>query len=115
MLEVAAVGIHDERSGEAVKVYVVRKDPALTEAELLAHCRQHLTGCKVPKAIEFRTEPLQKTNIGKILRRERRTSAAAWRQSARAGAGDDRPTVLRPSCGYSDRTITSSPSSSSPM
>jgi long-chain acyl-CoA synthetase len=69
VLEVAAIGIPDEKSGEAVKVIVVRKDPALTEQELLAHCRQHLTGYKVPRLIEFRTEPLPKTNIGKILRR----------------------------------------------
>jgi long-chain acyl-CoA synthetase len=69
VLEVAAIGMPDEKSGEAVKVIVVRKDPALTEQELLAHCRQHLTGYKVPRLIEFRTEPLPKTNIGKILRR----------------------------------------------
>jgi long-chain acyl-CoA synthetase len=73
VLEVAAIGVPDERSGEAVKIVVVRKDPALTEAELLAHCRQHLTGYKVPKVVEFRTEPLPKTNIGKILRRELRS------------------------------------------
>ncbi len=75
VLEVAAVGTPDEKSGEAVKIFVVPKDPALTRQDLLAHCRQHLTGYKVPKAIEFRTEPLPKTNIGKILRRELRTPA----------------------------------------
>ena len=53
------------------------KGLALTKAELLAHCSQHLTGYKVPKAIELRTEPLPKTSIGKILRRELRTPAAA--------------------------------------
>ena len=77
VLEVAAVGILDEKSGEAVKIFVVPKDPALTEQDLLAHCRQHLTGYKVPKAIELRTEPLPKTNIGKILRRELRAPTPA--------------------------------------
>jgi long-chain acyl-CoA synthetase len=56
---------------------VVKKDPALTEEALLEHCRRHLTGYKVPKWVEFRTEPLPKTNIGKILRRELRAPAAA--------------------------------------
>jgi long-chain acyl-CoA synthetase len=74
VLEVAAVGVPDEKSGEQVKVVVVRKDPALTEQALLAHCKQHLTGYKVPKVMEFRTEPLPKTNIGKILRRELRAA-----------------------------------------
>ena len=72
VLEAAAIGVRDERSGEAVKVFVLRKDPALTEAELLAHCKQHLTGYKMPRVVEFRSEPLPKTNIGKILRRELR-------------------------------------------
>jgi len=72
VLEAGAVGVADERSGEAVKVVVVRKDPALTEAELQAHCRQHLTGYKLPRVIEFRDEPLPKTAVGKILRRELR-------------------------------------------
>jgi len=77
VLEAAAIGVHDERSGEAVKVVVLRKDPALTESDLLAHCKQHLTGYKVPRIVEFRNEPLPKTNIGKILRRELRNSSAA--------------------------------------
>jgi long-chain acyl-CoA synthetase len=72
VLETAAIGAPDEKSGEVVKIVVVRKDPALTEQDLLAHCRKHLTGYKVPKVIEFRAEPLPKTNIGKILRRELR-------------------------------------------
>jgi long-chain acyl-CoA synthetase len=76
VLEAGAIGIPDERSGEAVKVVVVRRDPALTEAELLGHCRQHLTGYKMPRVVEFRDEPLPKTNIGKILRRELRRPAA---------------------------------------
>jgi len=74
--EAAAIGVPDERSGEAVKVVVVREDPALTEGELLAHCKQHLTAYKMPRIVEFRSEPLPKTNIGKILRRELRDSNA---------------------------------------
>ncbi|MBT9458342.1 MAG: AMP-binding protein [Burkholderiaceae bacterium] len=72
VLEAGAIGVPDDRSGEAVKVVVVRRDPALTEAELLAHCKQHLTGYKMPRIVEFRSEPLPKSNIGKILRRELR-------------------------------------------
>jgi len=75
--EAAAIGVADERSGEAVKVVVLRKDPALTEGELLAHCRQHLTGYKVPRIVEFRSEPLPKTNIGKVLRRALRAGTEA--------------------------------------
>jgi long-chain acyl-CoA synthetase len=74
--EAAAVGEPDERSGEVVKIVVVRADPTLTEQALLEHCRQHLTGYKVPKIVEFRTEPLPKSNIGKVLRRELRHAAA---------------------------------------
>jgi long-chain acyl-CoA synthetase len=70
--EAAAIGVPDERSGEAVKVFVVRSDPALTEQALLEYCRQHLTDYKVPKIVEFRSEPLPKTNLGKILRRQLR-------------------------------------------
>jgi long-chain acyl-CoA synthetase len=77
VLEAGAIGVPDERSGEAVKVVVVRKDPALTEAELMAHCKQHLTGYKLPRIVEFRDEPLPKTNVGKILRRELRSQPAA--------------------------------------
>ncbi|WP_374488407.1 AMP-binding protein [Zoogloea sp.] len=71
VLEVAALGVPDAHSGEAVKIFVVRKDPALTEAALIAHCRQNLTGYKVPRLVEFRTE-LPKSNVGKILRRKLR-------------------------------------------
>jgi long-chain acyl-CoA synthetase len=74
--EVAAVGHPDARSGEVVKIVVVRKDPALTEQLLLDHCRQHLTGYKLPKVVEFREEPLPKTNLGKILRRQLRAALA---------------------------------------
>jgi len=80
--EVGAVGVPDERSGEAVKIVVVRKDPSLTEAALLEHCRQSLTGYKIPKYVEFRTEPLPKSNIGKILRRQLREAPAARAQPA---------------------------------
>jgi long-chain acyl-CoA synthetase len=76
VVECAAVGVPDDKSGEAVKVYVVRKDPALTEAELMAFCKEQLTGYKKPKYIEFRTE-LPKSNVGKILRRELRDAPVA--------------------------------------
>ena len=72
VLEVAAVGVPDQKSGEAVKIFVVRKDPALTAAQLIAHCRENLTGYKVPSHVEFRDD-LPKTNVGKILRRELRS------------------------------------------
>ena len=72
VLEVAAVGEPDEMSGELVKIVVVPKDPALAETDLIDHCRKHLTAYKVPKIVEFRSDPLPKTNIGKILRRELR-------------------------------------------
>jgi long-chain acyl-CoA synthetase len=71
VLEVAAIGVPDEKSGEAVKVFVVRKDPALTADQIKAYCRENLTGYKQPKLVEFRTE-LPKTNVGKILRKELR-------------------------------------------
>jgi len=77
VLEAAAIGVHDARSGEAVKVVVVRQDPSLTEDALLAHCKLHLTGYKMPRIVEFRTEPLPKTHIGKILRRALRDDSAA--------------------------------------
>ncbi|MCM2311949.1 MAG: long-chain-fatty-acid--CoA ligase [Steroidobacteraceae bacterium] len=76
VVECAAIGVPDEKSGEAVKVFVVRKDPALTEAMLMEFCKQNLTGYKKPKFIEFRDE-LPKTNVGKILRRELRDAAVA--------------------------------------
>jgi long-chain acyl-CoA synthetase len=74
--EVAAIGVPDERSGEAVKIVVVRRDPALSEKDLMDHCRQHLTGYKLPRVVEFRSEPLPKSAIGKILRRELRDGPA---------------------------------------
>jgi long-chain acyl-CoA synthetase len=69
VLEVAAVAQPDERAGEVVALFVVKKDPALTEEALTEYCRKELTGYKVPKRIYFRDE-LPKTNVGKILRRE---------------------------------------------
>jgi long-chain acyl-CoA synthetase len=88
--EVAAIGQPDERSGEVVKIVVVKKDPALTEQALLEHCRRHLTGYKMPRIVEFRTEPLPKSNIGKILRRELRHVAATAGAPPRAGAQESR-------------------------
>lgn len=71
VLECAVVGVPDEKTGEAVKLVIVKKDPALTEAQVKEFCRAELTGYKQPKVIEFRTE-LPKTPVGKILRRELR-------------------------------------------
>ncbi len=68
VLECAAIGVPDEHSGEVVKLFVVKKDPALTEQDVLEHCKRELTGYKRPKYVEFRAE-LPKTNVGKILRR----------------------------------------------
>lgn len=68
VLEVAAVGKPDEHSGESVHAVVVKKDPALTEKDVIEYARQSLTNYKVPRTVEFRTE-LPKTNVGKILRR----------------------------------------------
>ncbi|CAN7298886.1 long-chain fatty acid--CoA ligase [Pseudoxanthomonas sp. LjRoot143] len=74
VLEVAAIGVPDDKSGEAVKVFIVKKDPALTAEQVKAFCRDNLTGYKQPRHIEFRTE-LPKTNVGKILRKELREPA----------------------------------------
>jgi long-chain acyl-CoA synthetase len=71
ILEVAAVGVPHEKSGECVKVFIVKKDKSLNEKEVIAYSRENLTGYKVPKIVEFRNE-LPKTNVGKILRRELR-------------------------------------------
>ena len=71
VMECACVGVPDKNSGEAVMMFVVKKDPALTKEALAAFCMEQLTGYKKPKYIEFRTE-LPKTNVGKILRRELR-------------------------------------------
>ena len=71
---VAAVGVPSGSSGEVVKIFVVKKDPSLTEESLVTFCRRQLTGYKVPKLVEFRDE-LPKSNVGKILRRELRDEA----------------------------------------
>ena len=71
VLECAAIGLPDPKSGEAVKLFVVKKDEALTAEAVMQHCREHLTGYKCPRDVEFR-EDLPKTNVGKILRRELR-------------------------------------------
>jgi len=74
VLECAAIGVPDSKSGEAVKLFVVRRDQSLTAEALLAHCREQLTGYKCPRDVEFRAE-LPKSNVGKILRRELRDEA----------------------------------------
>jgi long-chain acyl-CoA synthetase len=74
VLECAAIGVPDEHTGEAVKLFVVKKDPTLTEQQLLAYCKEQLTNYKRPKQIVFKTE-LPKSNVGKILRRELRDLA----------------------------------------
>ena len=71
VLEVACVGVPDENAGEAVKLYIVKKDPNLTAQDILDYCKGELTGYKKPKHIEFKSE-LPKTNVGKILRRQLR-------------------------------------------
>jgi long-chain acyl-CoA synthetase len=76
VLECAAIGVPDEHSGEVPKVFVVKKDPQLTEQDVLEHCKKELTGYKRPKYVEFRTE-LPKTNVGKILRRALRDEKKA--------------------------------------
>jgi long-chain acyl-CoA synthetase len=74
VFESAAVGVPDSKSGEAVMVFVVKKDPALTAEALIEHCRVHMTSYKIPRHVQFRTE-LPKSNVGKILRRELRDVA----------------------------------------
>jgi long-chain acyl-CoA synthetase len=76
VLEVAVIGVPDEHSGEVPKVFIVKKDPALTEKMVLEHCKEQLTGYKRPKHVEFRAE-LPKTNVGKILRRALRDEKKA--------------------------------------
>ncbi|WP_109427559.1 long-chain-fatty-acid--CoA ligase FadD [Aggregatibacter kilianii] len=78
--EVVAIGVPNEVSGETIKIFVVKKDESLTRDELRQHCRQHLTGYKIPKDIEFRDE-LPKSNVGKILRRVLRDEELAKRQA----------------------------------
>ncbi|MFC4161166.1 AMP-binding protein [Chitinimonas lacunae] len=76
VLEVACIGVPDDKSGEVVKIFVVKKDPTLTDRDLIEHCKKNLTGYKVPRFVEFRAE-LPKTNVGKILRRALRDEEMA--------------------------------------
>ncbi len=76
VLEVAAIGVPDQHSGEVPKLFIVKKDPSLTEAQVLAFCKEQLTGYKRPKHVEFRAD-LPKTNVGKILRRALRDEKKA--------------------------------------
>lgn len=76
VLEVAAIGVPNEKSGEVVKIFVVKKDKSLNEKELIEYCRENMTGYKVPKIVEFRKD-LPKTNVGKILRKELRAEEEA--------------------------------------
>jgi long-chain acyl-CoA synthetase len=71
IMECACVGVADDKTGEAVKLVIVRKDPAVTEQQVRAYCKENLTGYKQPKIVEFRSD-LPKTPVGKILRRELR-------------------------------------------
>jgi long-chain acyl-CoA synthetase len=70
-MECACVGVSDDKTGEAIKLVIVRKDPAVTEPQVRAYCKENLTGYKQPKIVEFRAD-LPKTPVGKILRRELR-------------------------------------------
>lgn len=79
VVEAVAVGMPDAHSGEAVQLVLVSRDPALTAQAMLEHCRQHLSGYKVPQLVTFRKEPLPKSNIGKVLRRAVRDEEAAAR------------------------------------
>jgi len=80
VLECAAIGIPDEKSGEVVKIFVVKKDESLTQDELMKYCRENLTSYKVPKSIEFRKE-LPKSNVGKILRKDLRAEVLSQTKS----------------------------------
>ncbi|WP_413284016.1 long-chain-fatty-acid--CoA ligase FadD [Vibrio sp. MA40-2] len=81
VLEVAAIGEPNNASGELVKIFVVKRDPSVTSHEIIQHCRQYLTGYKIPKVVEFIDE-LPKSNVGKILRRELREADEAKRNAA---------------------------------
>lgn len=83
--EVAVIGIPDDKTGEAPKVFIIKKDPSLTEEQVREHCRNNLTGYKQPKFIEFRTE-LPKTPIGKILRKDLKAEEKAKREKKAAAA-----------------------------
>jgi long-chain acyl-CoA synthetase len=91
VMEAAVVGIPDARSGEAVRVYVVRRDDTLTAEQVIAHCRQSLTDYKIPKSVVFRDE-LPKTPIGKILRKDLKAEVKA-EFTARAEPAGTRATI----------------------
>jgi long-chain acyl-CoA synthetase len=76
VLEVACIGVPDDKSGEVVKIFVVKKDANLTGEAVIEHCKKNMTGYKVPRYVEFRSE-LPKTNVGKILRRALRDEELA--------------------------------------
>jgi long-chain acyl-CoA synthetase len=81
VLEVAAIGVPDAKSGEVIKVFVVKRDQGLTEQELIDYCHKNMTGYKVPKYVVFRTE-LPKSNVGKIIRRILKEEEAAGKAKA---------------------------------
>src|SRR3546814_16399335 len=93
--EVATVGVPDEQSGEAVKLVIVKKDPALTAEQIKAHARENLTGYKQPRYVEFR-DVLPKSNVGKILRRELREESPAKADGRRHPRAEPRDTARPP-------------------
>ncbi len=108
MREVGAVGVPDDESGEAVKIVVVRKDGRLTDADLIAHCRQHLTGYKTPRHVEFR-ETLPRSPIGKILRRELKEKTEPMDERPKEAAGGRASEPPRPFEEGNPRTLGSAP------
>ena len=103
VLECAVIGVPDEHSGEAVKVFVVRKDPSLTVEQLMDYCKQQLTGYKKPKYIEFRDE-LPKTNVGKILRRVLRDEQKVEQKQRRVTRGGRKAARMRAVFSFLNRT-----------
>jgi long-chain acyl-CoA synthetase len=81
VLEVAAIGVPDAKSGEVIKVFIVKRDQSLTEKELIDYCHKNMTNYKVPKYVVFRTE-LPKSNVGKIIRRVLKEEEAAGKAKA---------------------------------